>query len=616
MTVQSVWSPSSDVVGLEQMPRTSGTVTAGGTAGVAMKFTSTYACSVDKVWLPLSQARRGVCVEILSSLTPTGAAETSYVPEADEYVANTENESAGTSNLYQSIDSDGGAVYQSGDWLANSNSGAGGRSFYLARRSSSMAVTGRVRDLGIHIWTARQLDGSVGSETSHDSLPLLWMLNAGVDTRLAGEASPLPGVYNDETFRTVACPAVQTTRTQPGLPWELATVNAFDGAGYGFGWYSNVPTGASDIFFVGDMTLSARTYTENRMGQVYGAEPYPVSDRWVPYSLEASASLSAATDYWLHVWFHDPAGAWSSQEVPWIGCDPSNSFTGQVVQTALEGTNGIVTGSATVAAAGWIPAVFELDALTSVSAATSGATATFTKTSHGLNVGQIVEVSGYTSETDYNGVHEIHGATADTFACELDASPGGGDTGGTATPYSAESQALTDVVALDVDRDNTAETTLTPTAVKVTALCRFQTRWQGTRPTAPLQVRVGSATAGGGTEHATATVERTAEVTSAWSTAAVRLDTAWTTAAATTAYVYFTSEAAAGQGWEVLAVDAPTAGLTPAVELGWTGTRDDAGQDAVTDDTSADLPVQFVVPPTAPADVTATGTAQTTVERP
>ena len=588
MTVQSVMSPSSNIIGPEQLATASlATGNANSTKGILYTFKAQQTGSIKSVGFWCSALDAGVIpgVEILSAKQPSGyVSGSSYLPAADVV-----NDSvlgypgADATDVYEYCD-EGDGDADKGDYALM----YGDHRFILQTSGLAVAATDRIRSVQIFTAaTAAAASGGCDVVVYQDSTVYT------VDTITTPLESLPPIVFQTDVYQS----------PRDNVPWTETTIEELDDANYGWGWDSDSygPGGWGQKIYDNWAKVTYYT-TDNRLASDYDGQVNDAGPVWVKATFDTAAAVTSGTEYYLHLWAVN--GSSKTFQVP-VFTVTGNSWFGAVDETTVD-ASGIASAVTEVSTSAAIPMITYYADITPTSAWTAAASkATLNATSHPLVVGQIVTVSGVTP-SDYNGTWEVESITANTAVMDIGASPANSSVDGLVTPIGPESFPCAEYEGATVDTDNSVDMELTTAASSDVSLVTFYAKSiDAAGPNASMTVDVRTAADGGGSSRGSGTV-KTTEVslsTSAWTKVQVPI-TPYTTSAEET-FVYFTSPATAGRGWNIYSVDlrsdalattAPT--LAEIEKAGWTGTRADGGNDSVDGADRYDHGCQIVVAPT------------------
>lgn len=604
MSVAAVWNPTATVIGSEFVPDTARSVTVSGNTGIAWRVRP-GAVNITKlhVYVAAASGSPQLEAEVLTELTNTSAAGTTRIlPVTELDYVNVVNNALTTVAMPTYIDDDNGGT---GSYLACGADSPG--SWYTVKGSGIGSHSGkRIRDVGLDMWYRTDAAG---------------IYAVSLTPRLRWTVSGTPYHYYPWGALPGGSSAFAQLRTQTDpqtvRPWEAGDIVNLEG----FGWIATHPA-VMGVYFVHDITEVVRWYTtDNRKGHGYQLVNDTTAGTWVTVDISDTGTLTAGTDYWVHLFC--PNG---SVVVPYFTAGQYPSGTRfDVSKTTLEGASGCIASSSSLGV-GYLPCIPELATASVSTASWSGSQATYTTSAaHGLSVGQAVTVSGVTP-SGYNATGEVNQVPGSTqLRLYVAANPGAYSSGGTVTPASEVAVSHAELDGTEVYSGATADVTVTTPSSKVVGQLRAAVRWQSlSRPDGPLRFRVGTAASGGGTKRAAGTVAADTRGISGggWSVVTVPLGAGYTTSAETV-YVYVSSDATDGAGWQVAFLDdrSDVAGgaSQPTVALvdlcNWTGgIRTDGGNDQA-GSARYDCLVELLAVPAPPAPAAAAAVAGVSVTK-
>ena len=577
--------------------------TVGPTASLMVKFKARQNGTIKKVAFWCSSITSGATfgVELLDAQLPSGPTSDLWQATTDVLLVNAEGETPigsgnETANIWDFVNGDPDeidhplGIPQTSGWTDNIHLFSPGFK-YICNNVDLTGVVGasdRIESVWIDLWAGLHTHGS-------GPLDLILYQNSAQNTINTVTVERLVGKnYTGYAYQSPV----------DGVPWTPAMFELLDTAStYGWGFDSS-PAGWGQ--FLLDTTLNVDRYTtDNRLDYdydlSYGATK--TTGEWVEVTLDTGAAVTAGTDYYLHLW-----AVSGTYQVPIMNIDGS-SWPVQVDTCVVNGS-GIPTTITANTADRTISAFFKMAEETRVAASGGGNKVTITEAGHSKVIGQIVTLSEY-DPAAYDGTHEIESVDTNDYDVDIGVASAAYVSGGTVTPFMPGELNFpcAEIDAQTVESGTSVDFELTTPAGKTVSVVSVYLKADSNGPNAPLIVDVHTALDGDS--------DATPETSGTLKTSEVSLSTTvWTkvnipitpyVTSADELFLYFQSDATSGYGWLIHSIDtrsdeggtdlvaAPT---TAEIDrMGWTGTRDDAGNDSVDGDSRYDHAVQLVVAP-------------------
>ena len=568
MTVPAIYNPSTNISGPELMPVKSGILTVNSGTGIAMAFKTINAFVPARIGIPIINASPNARIhcEILTQMVPSGFLLTQFIPSADVLVTSMVDETSSAATIFGSIDENTGAT---SNYITN-NADFNTECKYTAKRTAGASSTSaRVRRVGAKVWAGNDTSGGGGK-----------IYKAKVHLG-ANAGSVEIGDLNISDIATPAETTIYSYINPPNNPW-LPGQSYFAGASR-FQIGVNAIAQSAQVLRIFDMTVNVETFSGNQIfwNTTWDAPGTNSLDQtlmlWKDMLVSTSSSsggtggttLAAATTYYLHI-----AAVSGTIQIPYVIYGSYPTADARIVyKTSLDGPNGIINSTQTLGH-GHIPFILKSTAFTVGSASATSNIGTVTTTAaHNLSAGQTVTISG---TTNYNSeaASVLTAPTTTRFTYYLGSSPSAEAAGSVFgfEPNNYTVSRLLDNSSFKDNLNNSAATYVLPvgtaysgttfdqllytTTGNTCAGVKFPVKWQSsTRPDAPLEIELRTATDGGGTLRARAVLNPTADLNSQeFKIVSLPLLASYTTSAEQV-FVYFKSTATSGAGWIVCVED-------------------------------------------------------------